>query len=182
MLLKFICVLFTAVLLGIMAGNYVAAKGMYITLTPPAYMQKFIYISPLLMIVAVVVLCIYISKVKNDTEHSKTPRYIAVFVFTVIGIMVSGFCGMYTIKYFVYVTAGVIVGLAVVLILAFMQFHNGRNIFKIHNVKTVGSMGEFAAFCVYAIVVVLSAVMPIGPLPVILAGVIWFVLIAKAKN
>ena len=182
MLSKFICALFLAVILGNIAGNYVADKGIYITLTSSGYMQRLVYMAPLLMGIAVVVLCMYIAKVKVGRAHSKTPQYIAIYVFTIIGIMVSGFCGLYTIKHFVYVAVGVAIGLMVILMLVLVQLYNGKNIFKIHNVKAARSTGEFIAFCIYAVVVVLSALMPLGPLPVMLVGVLWFVLTAKPKN
>ena len=182
MLQKFIGVFLVAVLLGIMAGNYVAAKGIYITLTPPEYMQWLVYIAPLLMAVAVVALCVYIAKSKNGSADDKIPRFIAIYVFVVTGIMVSGFCGMYTMKHFVYVAAGVITGLMVILALAFMQGYNHKNTLKIHNTKISRSTGQFMAFSIYAVVVVLSAFMPIGPLPVVFTGLVWALAVAKTKN
>ena len=174
MLQKFIGVLLMSVLLGIMAGNYVAVKGTYITLTSPEYMQWLVYTAPLLMVAAVVVLCMYIGKSKNGRKDDKMPRYIAIYVFVVTGIMVSGFCGMYTMKHFVYVAAGIITGMMVLLALVLVQGYNNKNTLKIHNTKISTDAGQLIAFGVYAVVVVLSAFIPIGPLPVVFAGKDWF--------
>ena len=170
MLINFLAILLTAILLGIVAGRYVSASGMYISLAPPLYMQRLVYASPFFMIPAVVGLVVYIG---GRGRYPRLPLLLSVYVYTVIGVIVSGFCGLYTMKNFVPAAAGVVTGVIVILALMLVQGYSNSNTLKISRRKNLYSSFQLMAFGIYAVMVLISVVVPIGPLPVILVGTLW---------
>ena len=172
-LYRFLLVTFVAVALGIVAGKYVAAKGLYITLTPPRYMDGLVYNAPWLMVAAVVALVMCICKKAGIKQR----LLLSVYVYTVIGIIASGFCGMYTMGNFILVALGLVMGFVVLLALTVM----GNTSHRIHSEDGIdynNALLSKAGFVVYGTVVMTSAFFPIGPLPVMVLGALCAVAVA----
>lgn len=167
MLINFLTILLTAILLGIVAGRYVSASGMYITLTPPLYMQGLVYASPFFMIPAVVGLVVYMG---GRGKYPRLPLLLSVYVYTVIGVIVSGFCGLYTMKNFVPAVLGMISAAIVLLciVMAGKQCRQRVVISADHRHHVLSKAG----FVLYGAVVIISAFIPIGPMPVIIIGAV----------
>ena len=173
MLAVFIALLLSAVICGIFAGNYVAGANVDIMLSPPMYMQKVVYASPWLMAVAVMAVVFYATKSKNGKEIEKTAEVISIYTFTVMGIIVSGFCGMYTMADFIKVAIGMVAGVLVTVALAIIRLYCSEDTHRIHNGSADKNIAKAVLFVVYSIMVVLSAFVPFGPLPILVIGLVW---------
>ena len=173
MLAEFIVLLLTAVIGGIFTGNYVAAANTDIVLSPSVYMQKMVYISPWLMIVAVIAVVFYRVKSENGESAGKIAEIISVYTFTVMGIIVSGFCGMYTMADFIKVAIAMLTGVLVIIVLAIIRLYDDGNTYRIYNRPSDENRVKGVLFVAYSIVVVLSAFIPLGPAPVVFIGLVW---------
>ena len=180
MLAVFLAMLSTAVFLGILAGKFVAAAESEIVLSPAVYMQKIVYAAPYFMILAIVLLIICVVKTQKGHSAKKLAKYTAVYVFEVIGIIVSGFCGMYTMAHFIPIAVAIASGVVVLLALAVLPAY--ENSYVIHSRKQTKSTAEYIVFIVWSAVVVLSAFMPTGPLPVMVTGAVWCVTISRNNH
>ena len=146
-------------------------------LNPATYMQKIVYAAPYFMILAVVLLMTCAVKTKNGNSTKKLAKYTAVCVFEVIGIIVSGFCGMYTMAHFIPIAVAIASGVVVLLALAVLPAYESS--YAVHSKKQTKSTAEYIMFIVWSAVVVLSAFMPTGPLPVMFTGAVWCVAISR---
>ncbi len=175
-LYKFIAVILAAIALGVAAGKYAAAEAIEINLVPAGYMQGLMYSAPAFMVVATAGVLACIVKYRKNGTAGKWPQYISIYTYTVLGVIVSGFCGAYTMENFLQVAATVGLGVIVLSVLVLLQDTD----VKIHARKyrnSNASLARKAIFWIYGTVVLASAFVPIGILPVMAVGIVWAAII-----
>ncbi len=181
-LIQFIVILLMAVVSGVVSGRYVAVNNIDIALVPTGYMEKLVYTAPLFMVIAAISLVIYTARVKKGYTSKGMAEYIAIYVFAVMGVIVSGFCGMYSMASFIPVAAGLVSAVIIILLLAYIQRVEENTGRTIHTKDYAKNNKTLFMFCLYGTAVVLSAFIPLGPAPAVVICALWRYMVKRTNN
>lgn len=154
-LIRFLILLFAAIAAGTIAGH------MQLPLAQGSiFLPQLLYAAPLLLILSAV--CFVYMVCTGHSGHIRTPVILAA---TGFGVALSGFCGAYSLSHFTLflifaaATVAIIVAAAVYRYLGAVSF------------VTTGT--EKSAALLFFAVSFTAAFFPVGPLPVLFAGILW---------
>ena len=166
-LLNFLLLMGTAVVLGILAGRVTAFGDSSLFEIVGIIMNKITFASPVVIVFSALMVLGACSSGKKSPD--KTEKLLNVGVITAItafSAIISGFCGVYDIGDFIYVTAAVVLFFAVMVAAVFTE----RKYIK----TQLYSFKDKKSFVVAMLVLTgASAVYPMGPLPAVVLGTVW---------
>ncbi|MBQ5325922.1 MAG: hypothetical protein J6K80_01850 [Oscillospiraceae bacterium] len=158
-LIKFLGLMSTAVLMGVIAGRMALPLS-----TGQIFLPQAMISGPLLTICAVFL--VFYRWRKNKPKQAKQA---AVLGFTGLGAVLSGLCGFYTVSDVPFLVLCTLMSLFVALMAVFVQNSDER----VHRRQLYSSPAEKICAIIFFTSVFFSAFVPTGPVAVLLTGGIW---------